>query len=273
MYKNYAQQLTKDDLINKYGITAVDPDGKVYNKYGEFNYSIMKSGKRKYNVIATYDHMSKPKVNIGKYGKGSYTYKSVTLGVHRIVWVWYNGIQHEGMVIDHIDNDPLNNNLSNLQEITPAENLAKDRKKVKILKPSLLHDLDWHKNKLAEYIVKYEKAKKDHDAEAAHNYGNSISNYRAKIRDWELNKGEYDKILSIKKSRQEEAKNKSIQYHKIAKEKKHLKSLVNEARKIYKDNPTIDNKYNWRLAIKVYNDFIEKTKTFKFLLIHNQLHY
>ena len=61
------------------------------------------------------------------------------------------------MVIDHIDNNPLNNNLSNLQEITPAENLAKDRKKVRILKPSLMHDLDWHKNKLAEYITKYEE--------------------------------------------------------------------------------------------------------------------
>ena len=266
MNRNYAQQLTKDDLINKYGITAVDSDGKVYNKYGEFNYNITKSGKREYNSIVTYDHMSKPKVNIGKYGKGSYTYKSVTLGVHRIVWVWYNGIQHEGMVIDHIDNNPLNNNLSNLQEITQSENSNKDRKNVRVKKASLIHDLDWYKNKLAEYIIKYEEAKKDHDAKASHRYRSSISSYKAQIRDWELNKDEYDKILSIKKSRQEEAKNKSIQRHKIAKEKKHLKSLVDETRKIYKDNPTIDNKYNWRLAIKVYNDFIEKTKTFKFLL-------
>lgn len=162
------------------------------------------------------------------------------------------------MVIDHIDNDPLNNNLSNLQETTPGENLAKDRKNVKVKKASLIHDLDWYKNKLAEYMVKYEKAKKDHDAKAAHKYRSSISNYKAQIRDWELNKDEYDKILSLNKSCQEEAKNKSIQYHKIAKEKKHLKSLVDEARKIYKDNPTIDNKYNWKLAIKVYNDFIEK---------------
>ena len=162
------------------------------------------------------------------------------------------------MVIDHIDNNPSNNNLSNLQEITPAENLAKNRKKVRILKPSLMHDLDWHKNKLAEYIVKYEKAKKDHDAEAAHKYRASVANYKAKIRYWELNKEEYDKIISLNKSRQEEAKNKSIQYHKIAKEKKYLKSLVDEARKIYKDNPTIDNKYNWKLAIKAYNYFIEK---------------
>lgn len=85
MNKIYAQQLTKDDLITKYGITAVDHDGKVYNKYGEFNYITTKSGKREYNNIITYDHISKPKVNIGKYGKGSYTYKTTTLGVHRIV--------------------------------------------------------------------------------------------------------------------------------------------------------------------------------------------
>lgn len=241
MNRTYAQQLTKDDLINKYGITAVDPIGKVYNEYGEFTYSNTKSGNRKYKVIFGY-----------------YRHKPVTLGVHRIVWVWYNGIQHEGMVIDHIDNNSLNNNLSNLQEITPAENLAKDKKYTRILKPSLIHDLDWHKNKLAEYTAKYEKAKKEHDAEAAHKYRASVANYKAKIRGWELNKEEYDKIVNLNKLRKEEAKNKSIQYHKIAKEKKHLKSLVDKARKIYKDNPTIDNKYNWRLAIKVYNDFIEK---------------
>ena len=85
MNRNYAQQLTKDYLINKYGITAVDPTGKVYNEYGEFNYSTTKSGKRKYNAIVTYDHKNKEKCYIDKYFKGYYTYKPVTLGVHRIV--------------------------------------------------------------------------------------------------------------------------------------------------------------------------------------------
>lgn len=109
-----------------------------------------------------------------------------------------------------------------------------------------------------EYTTKYEEAKKDHDAEAAHKYRGSISSYKAQIRDWELNKEEYDKILSLKKSRQEEAKNKSIQYHKIAKEKKYLKSLVDEAHKAYTKSKTPDNRYVWKLAIKDYNDFIEK---------------
>lgn len=68
MNRTYAQQLTKDDLINKYGITAVDPIGKVYNEYGEFTYSNTKSGNRKYKVIFGY-----------------YRHKPVTLGVHRIV--------------------------------------------------------------------------------------------------------------------------------------------------------------------------------------------
>ena len=60
-------------------------ESKTTPEYGEFNYSTTNSGKRKYNVIITYDHISKPKINIGKYGKGSYTYKTTTLGVHRIV--------------------------------------------------------------------------------------------------------------------------------------------------------------------------------------------
>jgi len=35
---------------------------------------------------------------------------------------------HNGYIVDHIDNNSLNNNLSNLQLITNRENLSKDRK-------------------------------------------------------------------------------------------------------------------------------------------------
>lgn len=47
--------------------------------------------------------------------------KSTSL--HKVVWVLHNGDVPPGIVIDHIDGDPLNNKISNLRAITQAENL------------------------------------------------------------------------------------------------------------------------------------------------------
>jgi len=45
--------------------------------------------------------------------------------MHRIVWEFYEGRIPEGYHIDHIDNDPLNNDISNLQMLTPKEHAKK----------------------------------------------------------------------------------------------------------------------------------------------------
>ena len=47
--------------------------------------------------------------------------------VHRFVWECFNGIP-DGKVIDHIDNNPTNNRLTNLQLFTPSENNKKSVK-------------------------------------------------------------------------------------------------------------------------------------------------
>ena len=73
-------------------------------------------GKDKYYKIVVIYHE-------GKY----YTYQ---LG--RLIYAWFFGEVPEGMSVDHIDNDPMNNRLENLQLLTPAQNLrkkAEDRKK------------------------------------------------------------------------------------------------------------------------------------------------
>ena len=48
---------------------------------------------------------------------------------HRLIWKMVNG-KDPDQVIDHIDNNPLNNNISNLRDVTQRENLLnrKDRK-------------------------------------------------------------------------------------------------------------------------------------------------
>ena len=42
--------------------------------------------------------------------------------LHRFVWECYNGIIPSGKEIDHVDNNPTNDKLSNLQLLTPKEN-------------------------------------------------------------------------------------------------------------------------------------------------------
>lgn len=45
--------------------------------------------------------------------------------VHRLVYEAFNGKIPDGYTIDHIDQNPLNNNIDNLQCITKQENIAK----------------------------------------------------------------------------------------------------------------------------------------------------
>lgn len=45
--------------------------------------------------------------------------------VHRIIWISQNGILPDGYVIDHINNDKMDNRIENLQLLTPGENSHK----------------------------------------------------------------------------------------------------------------------------------------------------
>ena len=45
---------------------------------------------------------------------------------HRVIWKMTNGKDPEN-VIDHIDNNPLNNNTSNLRDIPQGDNMARGR--------------------------------------------------------------------------------------------------------------------------------------------------
>lgn len=48
--------------------------------------------------------------------------------LHRLLYSHFKGELIEGLVIDHIDNNKLNNHINNLQQITIRENGSKDRK-------------------------------------------------------------------------------------------------------------------------------------------------
>ena len=58
--------------------------------------------------------------------------KRKTCRVHQLVAIAFLNHKPDGykIVVDHIDNNPLNNNVNNLQLITTRENTSKDRKGV-----------------------------------------------------------------------------------------------------------------------------------------------
>ena len=69
-----------------------------------------------------------------KYGKDKFYYKvqfnykgkSIAYPLGRFIYVWfYEDIPDGDFVVDHIDNDPLNNKLENLQLLTIEENNRK----------------------------------------------------------------------------------------------------------------------------------------------------
>ena len=66
----------------------------------------------------------------GKYERYKVCYKSVEYMVHRVVYQMFNGDICSGKVVNHIDTNPLNNKISNLEMVTTAENNRKTEKQV-----------------------------------------------------------------------------------------------------------------------------------------------
>lgn len=186
----YCEKLTKEYLI-KNGITAVDFEtGKVFGVNGERTYSINNGG---YFVLPLYvldDNGNKIKVPIRRRFKGckklsdSYTYKQKTFGLHRIIWAWKYGEVPEGYVIDHKNNkhsELEDYRLDNLQCITPAQNLAKEKPESnRMVKTN--NSLEYCEEQLNICLDMYDKAKFEHNAEKAHKYRSLISYYKAQIR-------------------------------------------------------------------------------------------
>ena len=55
----------------------------------------------------------------------SYNNKPTSYPLHRLLYAWYKGYVPANLDVDHIDNNSLNNDLSNLQLSTRGDNLAK----------------------------------------------------------------------------------------------------------------------------------------------------
>ena len=168
------------------------------------------------------------------------------------------------MIVDHIDNKHetiYDNRLENLQLLTPAENLAKEKSEsTKQLKCNMSKSLEYYENKLNKYLEAYEKEKNEHSSstEIAHKLRSNIAQYRARIRYWQAHKEEYKNYQN--KEKVEELAQK--QNKERAQEIKELKEIVDKSRALYKADKSKINQYYWKLAIKNYNDYL-KSNPFK----------
>ena len=121
--------LTKQQLI-ELGVTDVTKDGKVFKNGVECKIAILKN-KYKHstnvyqNAVVQFVDKSKKIPFVTKDGYNSYTYGALNISVARIMFVWFVRDIAYGEQIDHIDNNPLNNTLDNLQVLTQEENLKK----------------------------------------------------------------------------------------------------------------------------------------------------
>lgn len=183
--------LTKEDLINRFGINVIN--NEIYGASGQkLKYHLIGGKYKKYWSVMVYDRENKIKVprkikytlkDGSKAEYDSYSYKVTALAVHRILYIWANGVQHAGMVIDHIDNDPYNNDLSNLQEISPAENVTKNMKySDRLMKFNLSKSSAYYEEKLNKFLDDCERAKLNRDANEVHLIRCKINQVRAKIR-------------------------------------------------------------------------------------------
>lgn len=261
--KDYAAELTKEYLM-KLGITDVTPDGlHIYKGSKEVAQYIPKTkdAKRRYFIVSLYDpeiRQATPKE------ERTSTTGAITIPVHVINYVWNRGPRELGLVVDHIDNNPLNNHIDNLQLINQRENVTKDREEsIRELKCKLDRPLSYYEDKLAYYEDLYQKAVKEGNQEEAHKQRVNTYGQRARIRYWLSHKEEAEALIA-KKQAYLEAKLDSDVYHAKARVIKLLKENISKRRAEYKNaletngskhETTLSLKAEWKRARKELNDF------------------
>lgn len=117
------KQITKT-YLEYLGVTEVTTDGRVFTKNGELKQHV-NTGRGNRLTIKLHDSEKRKAVPKEKRNSSS---GNVNIYVHQVVYSWFNSEIPYGKEIHHRDYNYLNNNLDNLEALTPAEHRAKHRK-------------------------------------------------------------------------------------------------------------------------------------------------
>ena len=123
---NYCAPLTKDELrsVGIVDIRYLDNKWLVYRLWYK-NSSKAKELKIISITEAKRTHKYRPDKVYPKVTFSTPT-KKYNIPLSRLIYVWFNGdITEPRMQVDHIDNDPYNNDPDNLELVTIEQNLAK----------------------------------------------------------------------------------------------------------------------------------------------------
>lgn len=272
MSKPFARPLTKDYLV-KHGVKEITKDCKVIFEDGrvlekEEDFTKDKLGYFRFDVFELDENGNRIRIPITKRYKykgceklsNTHMYKRRTIYLHRAMFAWFNNEIPDGILsIDHITNkhDTLyDNRLENLQLLSQIEHARKDRTlSTRELKCNMTLPLSYYEEKLNTFINKYNNTEDKNEKRLLVAY---ISQYRARIRYWQSHEEEYKKNEETKALKAKALKAKRER----TKDLKQYQKLVDEARELYKQDPSSDNNYNWRLAVDNYNEYV-KTHPFK----------
>ena len=270
MKNKYATKLTKSDLIQA-GITEITKEGLVFRGETPVNLSVNAQG---YLMLAIYkldEEGNKIKrATTTKYKNktyNTYAYEVKSIGLHRAMWAWWFNEVPEGYVVDHISNKHTeleDYRLDNLQLLTPAENLEKERgESTKQVKCKLNKPLSWYEEKLNKYTDEYAEAKAKHNAEECHRLRGNISTAKAKIRYYLAHKEEAEALLKEKESKKRIKKEpkvyiKNEKYHQVAKMKREIVKASKEmkwsqGKEIRKFIRNYQEDRDFEILVKLYN--------------------
>ena len=261
----YARRLTKEDLINS-GITLVTEDGHVFREEKEVIPNINQNGYFMHFIYELDDLGNRIQVPSEKSVFG-YVYKMRSIGLHRLMWAWFHDEVPAGFVVDHINNEHKtleDYHLSNLQLLTPGQNIAKERNSAAWLRYELPCKLNkprsFYEDKLNMYVADYEKAKADGDAKLAHNRRSNISQCKARLRYYDAHIAEFQKEAENKDEdvRRAYKHNRAAQIRQFKEELKILHERFNEAQKTYGPGHELTNeaRAKWKRGIQISSDWI-----------------
>ena len=175
-YNNYCKKLSKEMLQETFGIIDVVAPSVV----GQLSGVLIKN-KNKIEFKKFVLHKGQRYYSIGLYAPG--LKKTIMFMAQRVIAAWYFGEIGDGLVVDHINSNKLDNRLENLQLISVVENVNKERNCCEVCKlPTNANpSKDKYITKLKQYVTRYKLEIARGDQKAAHGSRSCIRLQKSKL--------------------------------------------------------------------------------------------